>query len=198
MMPGKLGAAFARSAIVPAAALLLAALAIAGCASKPVFRTGNLGSSSPRSEPRVPEPPPIPSGPFEITLSAAADTWIGVPYRYGGTSRNGVDCSSLAVHLLEEVGVSLPRSVSEQRDVGRRVERGEVEAGDLVFFRLQSSHVNHVGVALDDARFVHASRSRGVAIDRLDDQYFGKRVAEARRVVERAPESDLETEVQFP
>ena len=185
-----------RAASAPAAAALLAAIAIGGCGPKPIYRTSPLGGSSTRVGQAAPEELHVPTGPVEVTLAAAADTWVGVPYRYGGTSRSGVDCSALAAHLLDEVGVSLPRSVSEQRGVGRSVAVGEVEAGDLVFFRLDSSRVNHVGVALDPGRFVHASRSRGVAIDRLDDAYFGARVAETRRVLADAPESARASEFE--
>jgi hypothetical protein len=177
-----------RAAVLPA---VFGILAIGGCGPKPIYRTGPIdGRRAPTPAPApLDAPPDTPSGPLEIALSAAADTWLGVPYRYGGTTRNGVDCSALAAEILDEVGVSLPRSVSEQRSVGQEIARDDVTAGDLVFFRLDSSRVNHVGVALDPSRFVHASRSRGVTIDRLDDQYFNRCVAETRRVLDDASTS---------
>ncbi len=179
-----------RAAVLPA---VFGILALGGCGPKPIYRTGPIDGR--RAPTPTPAPAPLdspsdtPSGPLETALSAAADTWLGVPYRYGGTTRNGVDCSALAAEILDEVGVSLPRSVSQQRGVGQEIPLDDVEAGDLVFFRLDSSRVNHVGVALDRARFVHASRSRGVAIDRLDDQYFNRCVAETRRVLDDASTS---------
>jgi cell wall-associated NlpC family hydrolase len=192
---------------------VLAILGIGGCGPKPIYRTGSLdaprtaredtttdAAGESRSETAhggaaVEDAVPVPSGPIETALAAQADSWMGVPYRYGGTTRKGVDCSALAAALLDEVGVRLPRSVAEQRGVGHAIGAADVEAGDLVFFRLESKRVNHVGVALDDSRFVHASRSRGVTIDRLDDDYFGKRVAERRRVLEapaHAPGDSIE------
>jgi len=160
-------------------------LAGAGCGPKPIFR-GDLGRAGSGADPRdgsggasVP-----PADPLTDALVAAAEPWLGTPYRYGGTTRRGVDCSALAVHLLDEVGIRLPRSVGSQRGIGREVPRDEIAAGDLVFFRLESRRVNHVGIALDGERFVHASRSRGVRIDRFDDDYFGQRIVETRRVAD--------------
>lgn len=158
--------------------------ASAGCGPKPIFRgdrpasAGSGGSS--RAESGDAGGGPV--DPLTDALVAAAEPWLGTPYRYGGTTRRGVDCSALAVHLLDEVGIRLPRSVGSQRGIGREVPRDEIAAGDLVFFRLESRRVNHVGIALDGERFVHASRSRGVRIDRFDDDYFGKRIVETRRV----------------
>jgi cell wall-associated NlpC family hydrolase len=73
--------------------------------------------------------------------------------------------------------------VSQQRNVGREIPFDTLEAGDLIFFKIESPRVNHVGVALDRTRFVHASRSRGVAVDLLVNDYFRKRVIQTRRVL---------------
>ncbi len=190
MTPGR-AARIARAAAF--AALLGAALPGAGCGPKPLYRAGRPGGPGfPRStdaSSSVPADSTRASGPAAAALAEATEPWLGTPYRYGGTSRRGVDCSALAVHLLDEVGVRLPRSVDGQRGVGREISRGDVIAGDLVFFRLESRRVNHVGIALDADRFVHASRSRGVRIDRFDDDYFGKRIVETRRVLEDAGRS---------
>jgi cell wall-associated NlpC family hydrolase len=176
-----------RAALLPA---IVGMLAVGGCGPKPIYRTSPLEARGQPQPPPAPEETYEPTGPLETALSAAADTWLGVPYRYGGTTRSGIDCSALAAEILDEVGVSLPRSVSEQRSVGEEVPPGDVSAGDLVFFRLDSSRVNHVGVALDESHFVHASRSRGVTIDRLDDTYYHRCVAETRRVLDALPASD--------
>lgn len=180
--------------------ILGAAILFGGCGPKPIFRDpGQIATPSKRPHPgaRLPSPEPRfdrrePESVRALgdALEDAADPWLGTPYRYGGTSRRGVDCSALAVHLLEEVGVALPRSVREQRTLGKRIDFDQVDAGDLVFFRMGSSRVNHVGIALDDERFVHASRSRGVRIDRLDQQYYRKRVSEIRRVLAPVPSGD--------
>lgn len=182
------------------AVIVGATVILGGCGPKPIFRDpGQIATPSKRPHPgaRLPSPEPRfdrrePESVRALgeALEDAADPWLGTPYRYGGTSRRGVDCSALAVHLLEEVGVALPRSVREQRTLGKRIDLDDVDAGDLVFFRMGSSRVNHVGIALDDERFVHASRSRGVRIDRLDHQYYRKRVSEIRRVLAPVPLGD--------
>jgi lipoprotein Spr len=115
-------------------------------------------------------------------LESIAESWVGTPYRRGGQDEQGIDCSALARTVLSELGVSLPRTTSDQRRVGHTVPRDEVAPGDLVFFRLGSRRVNHVGVALDSDRFLHASSTRGVVVETLQGSYFGRRFAEARRV----------------
>jgi cell wall-associated NlpC family hydrolase len=114
----------------------------------------------------------------------AADSWLGTPYRYGGRTREGIDCSALACRLLQEVGVSLPRTVRDQRRIGHEVDLRRPEPGDLLFFRLGSGGVNQVGVALGDGRFAHASRSRGVVVEELETAYYARRLTEARRVLD--------------
>jgi cell wall-associated NlpC family hydrolase len=116
-------------------------------------------------------------------VAAAAEPWLGTPYRYGGYDRRGIDCSALCRNILGDLGANLPRTVESQRMQGWPVPSGGLEAGDLVFFRLESADVNHVGVMLDRTRFVHASTSRGVVIDRLMDKYFARRYAGARRIL---------------
>jgi cell wall-associated NlpC family hydrolase len=93
-----------------------------------------------------------------------------------------VDCSALTQAVLGELGASLPRTVRAQQRAGRSIPVKKLAAGDLIFFRLDSSRVNHVGIALDSNRFIHASSSRGVVIDYLMDAYFHRRIVEARRV----------------
>jgi cell wall-associated NlpC family hydrolase len=137
-------------------------------------------------------PTPDPLGPFaagdaseaEVAarLERIAHAWIGTPYRRGGQDANGIDCSALARAVLAELGVPLPRTTADQRRTGTQVARDDVAPGDLVFFRLGSRRVNHVGVALDADRFLHASTTRGVVLESLEGTYFGRRFVEARRV----------------
>jgi cell wall-associated NlpC family hydrolase len=162
----------------------MVALAATGCGPKPVFRTTPLpplGTEATKdtSSHRAPG-----KASTERTgeVEALADPWLGVPYRYGGISRRGIDCSGLALSILGELGVTLPRTVAEQRKMGREVGLEEVSPGDLLFFRMRSARVDHVGVALDRTRFVHASVSRGVVVDHLMSEYYSNRVAGARRV----------------
>ncbi len=172
-----------------------AMITAAGCSPRPAFR-GPI--RPPDVEPIGPvaetdgavlSPGPIltpvdsPStGETSLRLAALADAWVGTPYRRGGQDSHGIDCSGLARTVLAEFGVGLPRTTSAQRQMGRAVAREEMAPGDLLFFRLGSGHVNHVGVALDTDRFLHASSTRGVVVDRLNDTFFGRRFVEARRV----------------
>lgn len=109
-------------------------------------------------------------------LYLAAAEWMGVPYRGGGDSKRGTDCSGLACQLYRQVyRVRLPRSSAQQMDATRRVARRNLREGDLVFFRSPSSRrVSHVGIYLKNGMFIHASTSRGVIVSSLNESYWDK------------------------
>jgi len=165
----------ARGLGVAALALLLGLGA--GCSSKPVYRT-RPGEPVPGARPPTASVP----GPPGFRVEEVAIPWVGTPYRYGGVDERGVDCSGLVQNVLGDLGTRVPRTTRAQRRAGRSVTPGEIRSGDLLFFRLESSTVNHVGIALGPDRFIHASSSRGVVVDRLMDEYFARRFVEARRV----------------
>ena len=100
--------------------------------------------------------------------------WIGTPYRSGGQSRRGTDCSGFVRQVYKAAyGIDLPRSTTEQVEEGKRVRRRKLREGDLVFFHgSRKRRVNHVGIYLKDGKFVHASTSRGVMVSRLDEDYW--------------------------
>jgi cell wall-associated NlpC family hydrolase len=109
--------------------------------------------------------------------------YLGVPYRNGGTTSRGLDCSGLTYTVYSSIGVRLPRTSDAQARVGDPVPRTDLEPGDLVFFGSGSS-VSHVGIYAGDGAFIHAStRARSVRFDRLDNKYFRKRYVTARRVL---------------
>ena len=165
-----------RGALRPGA--LLGLVLIGACTPSPKFRSGPIAGSKRSADAAGRE-----SGAPRERIEAAARSWLGTPYRYGGVDRRGIDCSALAQHLLGGVGAAIPRTVGGQRHVGKVVSRDDVVPGDLIFFRLESGRVDHVGVALDGDRFVHASSSKGVVIERIDDGYFARRIAMVRRVL---------------
>ncbi len=111
-----------------------------------------------------------------------ATGFLGAPYRMGGATVRGIDCSGFVRKIYEFFDVSLPRTAREQSTVGVRVDRDKLEAGDLVFFRTYRP-IGHVGIYIGNNEFVHASyKSRAVRIDNLDMPYFQKRYLHAVRV----------------
>ena len=117
-------------------------------------------------------------------LVKVINSYIGVPYRYAGMSRKGVDCSGLVCLVFKEVNhAKLPRSSKKMSRCGRGVSINQAQAGDLVFFTggLFGS-INHVGIYIGNKKFVHASTKKGVVYSSLDEPYFQERFAQIRRV----------------
>ena len=111
-----------------------------------------------------------------------ATGFLGAPYRLGGTTVKGIDCSSYVRKMYEFFDITLPRTAREQSIIGVSIERAELEEGDLVFFQTRRP-IGHVGIYIGNNEFVHASRrSKVVRIDSLDGPYFQKRFRRAVRV----------------
>ena len=108
--------------------------------------------------------------------------WQKTPYRMGGLSRRGVDCSGFVyITFRSQLGLSIPRTTKSQVKTGRKVARNNLRVGDLVFFHT-SLFYNHVGIYLGDSKFLHASTSRGVIISSLNEKYWRKCYWTARRI----------------
>ena len=132
---------------------------------------------------RLANPPPAL---VQQALLAQHERWAGTPYRIGGSSFQGVDCSALVQSVFAETfRLSLPRTTGEQVRQGQPVERAELAPGDLVFFRPPGPY-DHVGIYLGEGRFLHASTSRGVMISSLDNRYWQRHYWQARRTLEPA------------
>jgi cell wall-associated NlpC family hydrolase len=108
----------------------------------------------------------------------------GAPYLNGGSEPSrGFDCSGFVQWVFAQHGTPLPREVREQYQAGKRIDRNEVQPGDLVFFETVSRGPSHVGIALGGGEFVHAPSSRGVVrVERYTGSYWAPRWVGARRV----------------
>lgn len=122
---------------------------------------------------------------------STARTFIGTPYKYGGTTRSGMDCSALLINSFGAVKLNLPRSSEAQSKVGTEVKIHELKPGDLVFFATgnKKKEITHVGLitdvrSKDNIKFIHASSSLGVVETNLFAEYYQKRFRVARRVIE--------------
>ena len=115
-------------------------------------------------------------------LVQAALGFLGAPYRLGGFSAQGIDCSGLVKKIYQLFDIDLPRTAYEQSHVGMRVARSDLSEGDLLFFNTRRRG-GHVGIYIGNNEFVHAaSRKRGVRVDNLDTPYFDKRFIRAVRL----------------
>jgi cell wall-associated NlpC family hydrolase len=111
------------------------------------------------------------------------EAWEGVPYKYGGVSETGVDCSGFVGILYRQVyQQNLPRTAAEMSLKSKAVKRDQLEEGDLVFFDIEGKKTSHVGVYLQNGMFIHASTSRGVIISSLSLAYYDKAFSHGGRV----------------
>lgn len=157
--------------------------------AQPAARPANTNTSRPannnaavaRSNTSAPAPNPT----VGRSVIETAMSHIGIRYRYGGTSRStGFDCSGFVFTVYSHHGVRLPRTSIQQSQHGAAVNRGDLVAGDLVFFRTnRGTRINHVGIYIGNGRFVHASSAGGsVRTDSLNSGYYQRTYAGARRV----------------
>jgi cell wall-associated NlpC family hydrolase len=163
--------------------LAVAALAVlAGCGT-----SGSVSDPSSATE-QAHRLPPTPTSEAEARLLDAASEWMGTPYRFGGTTKRGVDCSALVRAVYEGAfGLRLTRSTRTQVREGREVGKHELRPGDLVFFRTGRNQ-RHVGIYLDGNRLLHASSSQNrVMIDDLGQGHFQRTYWTARRLLDVEP-----------
>jgi cell wall-associated NlpC family hydrolase len=124
----------------------------------------------------------------EFTIIQTAKSYRGTPYRYGGTTRSGIDCSALVYHSFAAVGVNLPRTSTEQSKLGKKVPVKKVRPGDVLFFATgkKKKEVTHTGIVTEakkiEVRFIHASTSLGVTEDYLSNSYWAKAFLFAKRL----------------
>ena len=162
--------------LVRAMLLIVVATTLVSCASR-----RGAGMAPPDSTPEIPS---------DIARAAAVTTEAlllrGTPYRAGGSAPIGFDCSGFTRYVFGQHGVPLPRRAQDQYHTGSSVaSAADVRRGDLVFFTMIAPGPSHVGLALDNDRFIHAPSERGeVRIEFLSSQYWRRRYVGARRIVE--------------
>lgn len=101
--------------------------------------------------------------------------WLGTPYRLGGDSKKGIDCSKFSLAVYENVfNTTIGYNSRNQYDNVTPVRRNDLQAGDLVFFKIRSKSITHVGVYLGDDKFAHASSSKGVMVSNLNEAYWSR------------------------
>ncbi len=110
------------------------------------------------------------------------DEWWATNYRYGGSTKKGIDCSSFTGKVLESVyGIAVPRTATEQYNMAEKIPVENLVEGDLVFFNTRGG-VSHVGVYLGDNYFVHSSVKYGVTISSLKDDYYSRKLIGGGRI----------------
>jgi cell wall-associated NlpC family hydrolase len=189
------------------ALVVLLAVATGACAAKSGVPRPFPGAPAPADPPTATAPvgPPAATAPAETadaagtfgTLVRTALEFLGVPYRNGGSDPSGFDCSGFVQWVFGRHGLALPREVRDQYEAGRRVDLDEVREGDLLFFQTVARGASHVGIALDNGRFVHAPSSRGVVrVEPYTASYWARRFVGARRIREKVEEVEEVEEVE--
>jgi cell wall-associated NlpC family hydrolase len=173
-----------RASAIVAIAGIASACASTGAVPRP-FPTPSAGKALPAKGDQ-PENSTTASRNDRIDTFAVADTALalrGTPYRNGGSDPSGFDCSGFVRYVFAQHGITLPRDVKDQFEVGDMVSLDELELGDLVFFTTVAPGASHVGLALGGDEFVHAPSSKGVVrVERISAAYWSRRVIGARRL----------------
>ena len=118
-----------------------------------------------------------------------AEDFLGTPYKFGGKTKSGLDCSGLVITVFDAHDVKLPRRSSEQAQKGKKIDVSEAKPGDLLFFSTaKSGEISHVGIVREiknkgEITFIHASTTKGVIISSLNEKYWNKAFLFARRVL---------------
>lgn len=157
-----------------------------GTASLPVQPSSAITNENPEDEASIPAAMSVAGSEMNRVINqlhSAHSEWQGTPYRLGGAGMNGIDCSAFTQVVYSEFfGTSLPRNTRQQLGEGQGVRRNHVRPGDLIFFRT-GRRTLHVGIAMGNGDFLHASVSRGVMISNLSESYWAGRFLGVRRIL---------------
>jgi cell wall-associated NlpC family hydrolase len=117
------------------------------------------------------------------TLQETAEAALGSPYKWGGTTTDGFDCSGFTMYVFQKLGVDLPHQSKAQAEMGQAVKKDKLQPGDLVFFNTSGQGISHVGIYLGDDQFIHSATNKGVIKSSLSEPYYAERYVTARRVL---------------
>jgi len=167
--------------------LLILSLVFTGCSRKPgTYHKAKTYKKQTKAPIYAKVPPKSTSQKTSSTLNkiyAEYRQWKGTPYKYGGVTKNGIDCSGFVLQTYKKLfNIHLPRSTKYQVKEGKRVYLNQLRAGDLVFFKT-GWNVRHVGIYLEKGKFAHASSSKGVVISTMYSGYWKKNYWQARRLL---------------
>ncbi len=124
------------------------------------------------------------NGDEDLKLVSCLAGWLNVPYKYGGNTKQGTDCSGLVSSVFQEVyNIAMYRSSADQLKNVREISKSQLKAGDLVFFKIDNNKVSHVGIYLGGNKFIHATTQKGVIVNSLDEEYYKKYYYTAGRVI---------------
>jgi cell wall-associated NlpC family hydrolase len=161
-----------------------------------------LNSASASSLPKVANPNPLPASRVKAMLRAMPEKWQGVRYRFGGTTRRGIDCSAFVQAVYKDVfAIDIPRNTGGQSGVGQSVSRSNMIPGDIILFYSRfSGSKRHVGIYVGDNQFLHISSGRNAVVIANLTSYDGApglRVIGVRRVANVVDDSEFNYEENF-
>jgi len=165
----------------------LAVLSMAGCGPKRVVRTEAPIEEAETTPDELSLDTSVQEQPtgsrLGVRAAALAKEQLGKPYQWGASGPEKFDCSGLVMYVYDNLGVQLPRVTGKQAYAGVHVDRENLQSGDLVFFKLNGSRIDHVGIYTGHSQFVHAPRKHmPVRTDSLNDSYWGRRFKGGRRL----------------
>jgi len=121
----------------------------------------------------------------KVSLNQQFTLYKGTPYKFGGTTKSGFDCSGYVQKVYQDAfQTNLPRTTKEMSKVGKKISKSKLKIGDLVFFR-PTSRYRHVGIYMGNDQFMHSSTSKGVIISDMNNVYWRKKYRFARRILKK-------------